>query len=80
MMKRNILLKYCDRIPQYHSDIIIDNTRFLICENPTNSKISEFLQLFDVYNVKNLILIAFKNYDTWTFSQRGITVTDLWFS
>lgn len=80
MMKENVLLKYYDRIPLYHSDIVIDNMKFVICENPANQKISEFLQLFDVFNVKNLIVIAFKNYDTWQFSQRGITVTDLWFS
>ena len=80
MLKGNIRIPYFDRIPQYHVDITIDNITFVICENPVNQKIPEFLQLFDVFNVKNLILIAFKNYDTWQFSQQGVTVTDMWFS
>lgn len=36
MMKENVLLKYYDRIPLYHSDIVIDNMKFVICENPAN--------------------------------------------
>ena len=66
--------KYYDRIPTMHCDFTYKSTRFVICENPSNDCISEFLQLFEALNVKYLAITSVLNYSIDRFVLHQINI------
>ncbi|KAH0570652.1 Protein tyrosine phosphatase [Spironucleus salmonicida] len=68
-----------DRVPNHYYKISTPEQSFLITENPTDTNIMEFLQLFQSLNVGFLIRTTQPNYKATIFQTRNIKLIEMEF-